>query len=95
MILIPLVENCFKHCDFELNTQAYARIELHIHDHQLHFSTTNTFQTNDQQKDEIGGVGLANIARRLALRYPNAYTFEYGPQGPIFHTSLQLNLPIP
>jgi two-component system, LytTR family, sensor kinase len=91
MILIPLVENCFKHCDFDLNPNAYARIELHVVGDQLHFSTTNTFQTHDRQKDEVGGVGLANIARRLALRYPNAYTFEYGAQGSIFHTSLQLN----
>lgn len=94
MILIPLVENCFKHCDFDLNPKAFARIELLIEGKNLCFYTTNSFQTHDRQKDEIGGVGLTNIARRLALRYPDAYTFDYGPQGPIFYTSLQLNLPI-
>ena len=73
MMLIPLVENALKHCDFDTNEKAYAKIEVHIVEDTLHFSTINSKNDNNQQKDEVGGVGLKNIRKRLALNYPNQH----------------------
>ena len=39
----------------------------------LHFSTINSKNDENQQKDEVGGVGLKNIRKRLALNYPNQH----------------------
>ena len=73
MMLIPLVENALKHCDFDTNKKAYARIAIHTEGDTLHFSTINSKNDANQQKDEVGGVGLKNIRKRLALNYPNQH----------------------
>ncbi len=90
MILIPLVENCFKHCDFETNETAFTVIKLTISETALLFFTQNTFNKNDEQKDKIGGVGLQNIHRRLALRYPDKHEFKYDFKGNVFEVSLKI-----
>jgi two-component system, LytTR family, sensor kinase len=92
MILIPLVENCFKHTDFELNPNAYARIHLDCSGHALKFTTENTFAASDRQKDKNGGVGLHNINRRLQLRYPNQHHFEHRIENDRFFTQLTLQI---
>ena len=73
MMLIPLVENALKHCDFDTNEKAYARIAIYTEGDTLHFSTINSKNDANQQKDEVGGVGLKNIRKRLALNYPNQH----------------------
>jgi two-component system, LytTR family, sensor kinase len=90
MILIPLVENCFKHTDFEINPSAFANMKLLYENGQLAFFTQNTFQENDTQKDKLGGVGLSNIQQRLDLRYPGQYQFSFQALDGIFETHLQI-----
>lgn len=70
MILIPLVENCCKHCDFDTNDKAFAIITLKITEKDLIFETENTFRPN-ANKDKVGGVGLVNINKRLKMLYGN------------------------
>ena len=68
MILIPLAENCLKHCDFDLNDQAFARMKISSTSSQLLFETENTYSPA-QHKNATGGVGLLNIRERLQLVY--------------------------
>ena len=90
MILIPIVENCFKHADFELNPNAFARIQLDIGTNGLVFSTQNTFDRQNKQKDDTGGVGLENIRRRLALRYADAHRFDVAARDSLFEVTLSI-----
>ena len=92
MILIPIVENCFKHCDFETNETAFIEMILMVKDNHLSFSTVNTFNKSDAQKDAVGGVGLANINQRLALRYHDNFTFDFKEINGVFETHLKINL---
>jgi two-component system, LytTR family, sensor kinase len=73
MVLIPLVENCLKHCDFDTNEAAFIAISLQIDDQELIFNANNSYNAADGQKDQAGGVGLANIRQRLALTYPGRH----------------------
>jgi len=63
MILIPIVENCFKHADFESNPNGYIKIILAIHGKLLKFITLNSKDDANHQKDRAGGVGLENIKK--------------------------------
>ncbi|GJM33036.1 MAG: hypothetical protein DHS20C18_20370 [Saprospiraceae bacterium] len=90
MILIPLVENCFKHCDFDTNPNARIQIELAIVDNELVFKTFNTYNENDFQKDKVGGVGLSNIKKRLALKYANQHQIRIEATAGNFCTHLHL-----
>ncbi len=92
MILIPLVENSFKHCDFETNPEAYIHLQLTVEEQILHFSTENTYNTADQQKDRVGGIGLENIRKRLALKYPQSSHLHIDHHPGIFRVELELTL---
>lgn len=90
MILIPLVENCFKHCDFDTNESAFTRIILEIRNGSLIFKTQNSKNEIDTQKDTVGGVGLENIKRRLNMYYPNRHVFEIQNDSKFFAVNLSL-----
>ncbi len=90
MILIPLVENCFKHCDFETNPEAFVKIKVAVSKGSVIFTTHNSFDKADEQKDTVGGVGLANIRHRLSLRYPQRHTFEFEEKGGVFNVFLKI-----
>lgn len=92
MILIPIVENCFKHADFETNPQSFAKISLHAEPRKLIFQTSNSFDSANRQKDETGGVGLENIARRLELRYGSAaHRFDFQAVAGVFELVLEIH----
>jgi len=92
MILIPLVENIFKHGDFDTNEEAFAKIQVQIEVDILHFHTINTKNDENQQKDKVGGVGLKNIRKRLALNYPNQHELIIKDLEDTFEVSLKINV---
>lgn len=92
MILIPLVENCFKHCDFDTNDQAFVHLLLKYDGKTLQFKTLNTKNDQDKQKDQVGGVGLQNIEKRLALNYPGQHRLEVQDYGERFEVDLVLGI---
>lgn len=72
MLLLPLVENAFKHGDLTARPHV-VRLTLHLtEDSQLHFSVRNR-QAPHATPEAPGGVGLANLRRRLALLYPRQH----------------------
>lgn len=90
MILIPLVENCMKHCDFDTNDRAFVRITLKTAYGKLFFQTINSKSDNDLQKDKVGGVGLENIRKRLMLKYPERFSFEISDKKDTFEVRLEM-----
>ena len=89
MVLIPLVENSLKHCDFDLNKSAFLKIELHSDENKIRFTTKNTFSPS-QIKSNAGGVGLRNIQERLEIIYGDKFILEATENNGIFKVSLEL-----
>ena len=71
MLLIPFVENAFKHGTLE---EGFLRIEIKVSviENQLNFSIKNSFM-NDETNNKNKGIGLENIRKRLQLHYKNNY----------------------
>jgi len=90
MILIPIVENCFKHCDFDSNPAAFVSLRLNVTDGLLSFKTVNSKNDADQQKDQVGGVGLENIRRRLELQHSGGFKLETKDSGNAFGVFFEL-----
>ncbi|NRB61863.1 MAG: sensor histidine kinase [Saprospiraceae bacterium] len=76
MLLVPFIENAYKHglksgpmpgiiIDFTFTDIAYSFTVKNYYDHH----TT-------AKKDKVGGIGLANVRRRLTLLYPNNHQFD-------------------
>jgi two-component system, LytTR family, sensor kinase len=92
MILIPLVENCFKHCDFDSNEEAFIEMNLTIDENLIKFSTLNSKDDKNIQKDKTGGVGLANIKKRLEISYKNHYQLSMKNNERSFEVYLEMQL---
>lgn len=70
LILISFVENAFKH-GVANDPKNPIRINIIANQKILHFSVSN--KKNSFNKDQMGGVGLNNVERRLQLLYPERY----------------------
>ena len=92
MMLIPFVENAFKH-GVGLIQNPQIDIELYSKDSMLYFSVRNKFNASTNEiKDKISGIGLANVKRRLNLLYGNDQKLEISNDNDWFSVSLQLKL---
>ena len=69
-VLLPFVENAFKHGLHDNLDHARIQLSMAIKNNQLDFKIENTKPTIQVKKATVGGIGLVNIKRRLALLYP-------------------------
>lgn len=71
MLLIPFVENAFKHGNL-IDGFLSVNIEIRLSGDQLDFTISNTVLNEEQEHDKTG-IGLANIKKRLELLYHDRY----------------------
>jgi two-component system LytT family sensor kinase len=88
LILLPFVENAFKHCLAE--QQGYITINLKLIDSRLFFKVENSYEENPEPK--VAGLGLKNVKRRLELIYPGLYDLAINRNAGIFEIELALDL---
>ncbi|HXD78461.1 MAG TPA: histidine kinase [Puia sp.] len=92
MLLIPFVENAFKHGVGLIDHPAIA-IALVVRGKTLHFTVRNRYnQVSDEVKDKTSGIGLGNVKRRLKLLYGNQQSLHISRADGWFVVLLQLNL---
>jgi len=72
MLLIPLVENVFKHGIDKRGKNNYITIRLQISD-RLYFRVCNRIRPDHGQHDNGQGTGLSNLSKRLQILYGNNY----------------------
>ena len=89
MLLIPFVENTFKHADIT-SDDALIYFKLELKNEKLFFIVDNMIK--DRNKDETTGVGLKNVRRRLELLYPGNHKLDIQNFENKFHVELELNL---
>ena len=88
-LLIPLVENAFKHVSAHVDRPNAIRIELEGQPQRLRLRVWNTSETR-VASTSAGGLGLENLSRRLALLYPGAHHLNITPGESEFDTTLIL-----
>ncbi|MFN0035571.1 MAG: sensor histidine kinase [Saprospiraceae bacterium] len=91
LLLLPLVENALKHGDLEQNPDGFLRILLRNDPARFTFLVENSFDPDNQQKDEQGGVGLENIRQRLALDHQGRSQFRTQIEGRKFRAELAMD----
>lgn len=92
MLLIPFVENAFKHGAGYLD-HAYISIKLLVNQNSLVFEVLNSFDDAPHtSKDENSGIGLSNVKSRLDLLYKNKYTLTINDKNKLFYIVLTLEL---
>ncbi|HEX2935961.1 MAG TPA: two-component regulator propeller domain-containing protein [Bacteroidales bacterium] len=91
MLLIPFVENAFKHGNKKAPNPGII-INLAIEDKGIRFDVTNYYQNGAVNKDEIGGIGIENVKRRLELIHPNSHVLNISQTESQYKTHLEITL---
>jgi sensor histidine kinase YesM len=92
-LLFPFLENTFKH-GFSENTQALElRVVVVLEKEQLFFTVINSYIPAPPGKSPVaGGIGLANVRKRLEMQYPQKHQLRIQPSETHYQVTLQLTL---
>jgi LytS/YehU family sensor histidine kinase len=90
LILIPFVENSFKHSKIEDVNQGWIRIELKTLEDKISFRISNSIPESEFNKDLSGGIGLENVKRRLELIYPKRYELQISQESDKYSVELTI-----
>lgn len=91
MLLIPFVENAFKH-GISLAEQSHISVNLTCSEKQLYFEVRNSMhakQDNDTEKDR-SGIGIVNVVERLKIIYPGKHKLVFNGDGREFFVQLNI-----
>ncbi|MEO8583328.1 MAG: histidine kinase [Flavitalea sp.] len=92
MLLIPFVENAFKHGIGRI-TQPGIFIDLKLDHNTLHFQVKNKFDASMVTvNNKDSGIGLANVKKRLSLLYDDKYSLKVNILEDWFEVYLKLTL---
>ncbi len=89
MLLIPFVENAFKHGNL-IDGFLKVDIKINVLEDNLYFEIKNTFLHDDLQTNKEG-IGLANIKKRLNLLYKNNHQLQIKSRDNYFKVNLTIN----
>lgn len=87
MLLIPFVENAFKH-GISYTQESKINIELRLQKDELSFKVKNTINKTPKKIDEFSGVGIKNVVARLKLLYPKNHLLAIESKNDIHAISL-------
>lgn len=90
LLFIPFVENAVKH-SFDSEYPSYVHIAFSVDGNELNFHCDNS-KPAVANKSKVGGIGLANIQRRLGLLYPERYKLELRENDSQYSVNLSLML---
>jgi two-component system, LytTR family, sensor kinase len=93
LLLMPLLENAFKHASNKLNEKIWITVDLIVKDKNLYFTVENSVFADGkiQLQKNYSGIGLENLRRRLALLYKN-HTLDHDLKEDYHHAFLKIPL---
>ncbi|WP_299252626.1 sensor histidine kinase [uncultured Aquimarina sp.] len=90
MLFIPFIENAFKHSNIEKNNGSYIHIRINVTSQNIVFQIENSIPKEKIQKDNVGGIGLENVKKRLSILYPESHQLEINESKEIFEIMLNI-----
>ena len=91
LLLIPLVENAFKHGVSETRKDPFVEIQLSVNKGQMVYSVKNSTETSSGDLIVKENIGLTNLRRQLELLYKD-YNLSVRQGESIFTATLTINL---
>ncbi len=94
-ILMPFVENAFKHASKGKQQENFIRVSLCQSPQQLQFEVENSKEigaSSTREAVHYGGIGLVNVRRRLDLLYPQRHTLRIDEHDNTYSVHLTLDL---
>lgn len=92
LLLIPIVENSFKHGINAQMENSFVDIRLEVVNGTLTLAVENSVPQKGSMLKEKGGIGLDNVKKRLELIYPHNHFLQIQSLKDRYKVDLQLNL---
>lgn len=94
MLLLPFVENSFKHGLSKQSKNPWMNINMKMERGLLHFNVKNSQGEikSDKKESYTEGIGLSNVKRRLDLIYKKNYSLAINNEIDHFEIDLYINL---
>ncbi|MBN1924686.1 MAG: histidine kinase [Prolixibacteraceae bacterium] len=90
LLLLPLVENCFKHGIRK--SVKHTSIDIFLYNKKGIFSLETKNSFSDNTREQNGGIGLSNLAKRLEMIYPGAYKLKSEKDENFYYSKLEIDL---
>jgi LytS/YehU family sensor histidine kinase len=92
LLMIPLVENSFKHGASKMIHSQWVNLEIKIKDEDLYFLMMNNKPEQAENGMTNGHVGLRNVKKRLQLLYPGKHELTIVSEKETFSVSMKVRL---
>jgi len=89
LLILPFVENCFKHGTSTILTHPWISIELKLSGDRLLMKFVNG--KSEIGSENIGGIGIENVRRRLELLYPDSHRLNIISEEDVYIVNLEIN----
>jgi two-component system, LytTR family, sensor kinase len=92
LLLLTFVENAFKHISNYPDKTNYVKIALQVENDSIYFMVENSKENHKTLiNNNLGGIGLINLQKRLALFYPKQYDLKIENEEDVYTVNLKLN----
>jgi LytS/YehU family sensor histidine kinase len=92
LLLLPFVENCFKHGTSKMLNNPWINLKMEVHDTSLFMKVMNGKKPLQILSDTRKGTGIDNVKKRLELLYKNKYHLQINDEEEVFIVNLNLEL---
>jgi hypothetical protein len=92
LLMIPFVENCFKHGASIMRGNQWINLKIDITNNQLDFTLRNSKPQNALVQKNKKSIGIINFKKRLQLLYPGKYSLDINSTEDIYEVHLVLTL---
>jgi len=91
LLLMPLIENAFKHGASETKSHPFVDIKLTVDEKQLMLIVKNSVEEFGDEQVVKENIGLSNLRRQLELLYGN-YSLSVNKDRSLFEAVLRIGL---
>ena len=92
LLLLPLVENCFKHGASKMIDNPWINIKSELRDEVFTLKLMNSKKVTALLNQQRRGTGIENVRRRLNLLYPGKHKLEINEEQDVFMVWLEIDL---
>src|SRR6185312_11015932 len=90
LLMIPFVENCFKHGASMMRGKQWMHLIININENNLDFNLSNSKPSKASATKH--GIGLLNVHKRLELLYPGKHQLDIKSTENTFSVELKIEL---
>ena len=92
LLLLPLIENCFKHGTSKILEQPWISLQVTIQEREMQMKLLNAKINEPKNEGQLLGIGIRNVEKRLNLLYPDKHQFLITNDNEIFIVNLKIEL---